>query len=86
MSNAAVHRVNAQKKVLEQTARMFDLPTRSELNSVHQQLRTVRRELEWLKAQSVESQRVQKPKARRSAKPTRKGSKSASSKARKSSR
>jgi class III poly(R)-hydroxyalkanoic acid synthase PhaE subunit len=52
MSNAAVHRVNAQKKVLEQIARMFDLPTRSELNSVHQQLRAMRRELELLKPAS----------------------------------
>jgi class III poly(R)-hydroxyalkanoic acid synthase PhaE subunit len=86
MSNAAVHRVNAQKKVLEQTARMFDLPTRSELNSVHQQLRTVRRELESLQAQSVGPQRVQKSKARRSPTPTRKVSKSAGSKARKGSR
>ena len=85
MSNAAVHRVNAQKKVLEQAARMFDLPTRSELNSVHQQLRTVRRELESLQAQSEES-REKKPKPRRSPKPTRKVSKSTRSKARKGSR
>lgn len=65
MSNAAVHRVRAQKSVLEQVARMYDMPTRSELNTVHEQLRAMRRELESLKAQSGTAKR--EPTAKRKA-------------------
>jgi class III poly(R)-hydroxyalkanoic acid synthase PhaE subunit len=70
LSNAAVHRVRAQKAVLEQIARMYDMPTRAELNTVHQQLRTVRRELESLKAKSGTTKREPKAQRKPASKPT----------------
>jgi class III poly(R)-hydroxyalkanoic acid synthase PhaE subunit len=76
MSNAAVHRVRAQKAVLEQIARMYDMPTRAEMNTVHQQLRTVRRELELLKAKSGTTKRESKARRKSASKPTGKVSKS----------
>jgi class III poly(R)-hydroxyalkanoic acid synthase PhaE subunit len=49
MSNAAVHRLREHQQVIEQIAKAFDLPTRTEINSVHRQLRTLRDELDRLK-------------------------------------
>jgi len=80
MSNAAVHRVRAQKTVLEQIARLYDMPTRAELNSVHQQLRAVRRELESLQAQSNTTKRESKSQRKPSSQGTRKAAKSSRAK------
>jgi class III poly(R)-hydroxyalkanoic acid synthase PhaE subunit len=84
MSNAAVHRVRAQKAVLEQIARMYDMPTRSELNTVHHQVRTMRLELEVLQARSVKIKRAAK--AKPSAKRTHAASKVSRGRRRKASR
>lgn len=46
MSNAALRLRARVQKVIEQGLRQFDLPTRSELNSVHQQLRQLRQRLD----------------------------------------
>jgi class III poly(R)-hydroxyalkanoic acid synthase PhaE subunit len=85
MSNATVHRLRAQQAILEQLSRMFDLPTRSELNSVHRQLRTLRQELDSLKPSTTRKKSKQKTAAKTPAqkKPR---SKTSRAKARKASR
>jgi class III poly(R)-hydroxyalkanoic acid synthase PhaE subunit len=50
MSNAAVRRLREHQQVIEQIAKALDLPTRTELNSVHRQLRTLREELDRTQA------------------------------------
>ncbi|HEU4600897.1 MAG TPA: poly(R)-hydroxyalkanoic acid synthase subunit PhaE [Steroidobacteraceae bacterium] len=82
VSNAAVRRLREQQKVIEQVARMFDMPTRAELNSVHQQLRALRHEIETLKSAEIggtparaKSKRVSASATRAGKKPTRKSSK-----------
>jgi class III poly(R)-hydroxyalkanoic acid synthase PhaE subunit len=42
LGNAAVRLRARQQKILEHALRQFDLPTRSELNTVHRQLRELR--------------------------------------------
>lgn len=49
LGNAAIRARSHLQKVLEQGLRQFDLPTRSELNSVHRQLREMREELRVLR-------------------------------------
>jgi class III poly(R)-hydroxyalkanoic acid synthase PhaE subunit len=78
VSNAAVRRLREQQTVIEQVARMFDLPTRAELNSVHQQLRALRHEIETFKSAEMndtparaKSKRVSKSANRVAKKPTR---------------
>jgi class III poly(R)-hydroxyalkanoic acid synthase PhaE subunit len=85
MSNATVHRLRAQQAVLEQLSRMFDLPTRSELNSVHRQLRTLRQELESLRPSTARKKSKQKTPAKTPAQ-KKSRSKASRAKARKASR
>jgi class III poly(R)-hydroxyalkanoic acid synthase PhaE subunit len=47
--NAAVRLRGCQQKLIEHALKQFDLPTRSELNSVHRQLREQARQLRELK-------------------------------------
>jgi len=42
LTNATSQLRSAQRELLEEWARQFDLPTRSELNSIHQQLRELK--------------------------------------------
>ena len=49
--NAAMRVRSHQQKVLEQGLKQFDLPTRSELNTVHRQLREQREQLRELREQ-----------------------------------
>jgi class III poly(R)-hydroxyalkanoic acid synthase PhaE subunit len=42
LTNATSLLRTAQRELLEEWARQFDLPTRSELNSIHQQLRDLK--------------------------------------------
>jgi len=42
LTNATSQLRSAQRELLEEWARQFDLPTRSELNSIHQQLRDLK--------------------------------------------
>ena len=42
LTNASSQLRSAQRELLEEWARQFDLPTRSELNSIHQQLRDLK--------------------------------------------
>lgn len=48
LANAAVRVRAKQQAILEQLLRQFDLPTRSELNSVHRELRALREQLAQL--------------------------------------
>jgi class III poly(R)-hydroxyalkanoic acid synthase PhaE subunit len=86
VSNAAVRRLREQQKLLEQLARMFDLPTRTELNSVHQQLRTLRREIESLQAPAVQEPRSSRSRTAKRATRSPSSAKSLSKKERKTSR
>jgi BMFP domain-containing protein YqiC len=67
MSNAAMRLRSRMQKVIEQGLRQFDLPTRSELNSVHQQLRQLRQRLDELQPTATPSASSRSP-ARRTAK------------------
>lgn len=49
LGNATLRLRGHQQKVIEYALRQFDLPTRSELNSVHQQLRQLKQQLAALK-------------------------------------
>ncbi|HEY4366428.1 MAG TPA: poly(R)-hydroxyalkanoic acid synthase subunit PhaE [Steroidobacteraceae bacterium] len=49
LGNAAMRVRTHQQKVLEQSLKQFDLPTRSELNTVHRQLREQREQLRELR-------------------------------------
>jgi class III poly(R)-hydroxyalkanoic acid synthase PhaE subunit len=51
LGNAAVRLRARQQAVLEQALRQFDLPTRSELNTVHRQIRELRERLATLENQ-----------------------------------
>jgi class III poly(R)-hydroxyalkanoic acid synthase PhaE subunit len=51
LGNAAMRVRSHQQKVLEQGLKQFDLPTRSELNTVHRQLREQREQLRELREQ-----------------------------------
>src|SRR5262249_13008118 len=42
LTNATSQLRSAQRELLEEWARQFDLPTRAELNSIHQQLRDLK--------------------------------------------
>lgn len=50
LANAASELRLKQQAILERALRMFDLPTRSEVNSVHRQLREIRERLDALSA------------------------------------
>ena len=50
LGNATVRLRGHQQKVIEYILRQFDLPTRSELNSVHLQLRALKQQLDALSA------------------------------------
>lgn len=50
VGNASVRLRANQQKILERGLKYFDLPTRSELNSVHRELRALREELAELRA------------------------------------
>lgn len=50
VGNASVRLRASQQKILERALKHFDLPTRSELNSVHRELRALREELAELRA------------------------------------
>jgi class III poly(R)-hydroxyalkanoic acid synthase PhaE subunit len=51
LGNAAVRLRARQQKILEHALRQFDLPTRSELNTVHRQLRELRERVVELQAE-----------------------------------
>jgi len=51
LGNATVHLRARQQKVMEQALKQLDLPTRSEINSVHRQLREQARQLHELQQQ-----------------------------------
>lgn len=53
LANAAVRVRAKQQAILEQLLRQFDLPTRSELNSVHRELRALREQLAQLKGDAT---------------------------------
>jgi class III poly(R)-hydroxyalkanoic acid synthase PhaE subunit len=55
LGNAAVRLRARQQKILEHALRQFDLPTRSELNSVHRQLRELRERVAMLEAERSRS-------------------------------
>lgn len=77
LSNAAMRLRARMQKVIEQGLRQFDLPTRSEINSVHQQLRSLKLRIVELEqalprkaaGKSREEKPVRKPRARVAAKP-----------------
>lgn len=52
LANAASALRLKQQVILDRALRMFDLPTRSELNSVHRQLREIKERLDTLSTQS----------------------------------
>jgi class III poly(R)-hydroxyalkanoic acid synthase PhaE subunit len=52
LGNAAIQVRARQQKLIEQALKQFDLPTRSELNSVHRQLREQAQQLRELKEQA----------------------------------
>jgi len=51
LGNAAIRLKARQQTVLERTLKQFDLPTRSELNTVHKQMREMRERIAALEAQ-----------------------------------
>jgi class III poly(R)-hydroxyalkanoic acid synthase PhaE subunit len=51
LGNAAVRLRARQQRILEHALRQFDLPTRSELNTVHRQLRELRERIAVLEAE-----------------------------------
>lgn len=51
LGNAAIRLKARQQAVLERTLKQFDLPTRSELNTVHRQMRELRERIATLEAQ-----------------------------------
>lgn len=75
LGNAAMRARSHQQKVLEQGLKQFDLPTRSELNSVHRQLREMREELRALReagpqeASSLTTTKARKAPARSARRP-----------------
>ena len=66
--NAAMRVRSHQQKVLEQGLKQFDLPTRSELNTVHRQLREQREQLRELREQLAANKASAKPKRAKSGK------------------
>jgi polyhydroxyalkanoate synthesis regulator phasin len=50
LGNAAIRFKTRQQAVLERTLKQFDLPTRSELNTVHKQMRELRERVAMLEA------------------------------------
>lgn len=55
LANAASELRLKQQVILDRALRMFDLPTRSELNSVHRQLREIKERLDALSTQPVQA-------------------------------
>jgi len=51
LGNAAIRLKTRQQAVLERALKQFDLPTRSELNTVHKQMRELRERIATLEAQ-----------------------------------
>lgn len=51
LGNAAIRLKGRQQAVLERALKQFDLPTRSELNTVHKQMRELRERIATLEAQ-----------------------------------
>jgi class III poly(R)-hydroxyalkanoic acid synthase PhaE subunit len=51
LGNAAIRLKARQQAVLERMLKQFDLPTRSELNTVHKQMREMRERIATLEAQ-----------------------------------
>jgi hypothetical protein len=62
LGNASMRVRGHQQKVIEHALRQFDLPTRSEINSMHLQLRQMKQKIAALE---LPSQAVRKPKQRR---------------------
>jgi class III poly(R)-hydroxyalkanoic acid synthase PhaE subunit len=71
LGNAAVQLRARQQKLIEHALKQFDLPTRSELNSVHRQLREQAQQLRLLKEQLQGAQPVSKRRTARSRSSTR---------------
>jgi len=65
MSNATIRLQACMQKVIEQSMRQFDLPTRSEINSVHQQLRQLRQQVNELQQTAAEQAESTRPAAAR---------------------
>lgn len=55
LGNAAIRLRAGQQAVLERALKHFDLPTRSELNTVHKQMRELRERISMLEAQLAET-------------------------------
>jgi hypothetical protein len=55
LGNAAIRLKARQQAVLERTLKQFDLPTRSELNTVHKQMRELRERIATLEAQLADA-------------------------------
>lgn len=53
LGNASMRLRSRHQKVIEYALRQFDLPTRSELNSVHRQVRELKQQLAELRARST---------------------------------
>jgi class III poly(R)-hydroxyalkanoic acid synthase PhaE subunit len=56
LGNASMRLRVRQQKVIEYGLRQFDLPTRSELNSVHRQIRALKQQLAELSSREAKSQ------------------------------
>lgn len=57
LGNAAIRLRARQQALLERALKQFDLPTRSELNTVHKQMRELRERVASLEAQLAEARR-----------------------------
>ena len=67
LGNASMRLRSRQQRIIEYGLRQLDLPTRSELNSVHLQLRALRKQMAELAAASAGAKNASRPKqARRS--------------------
>ena len=55
LGNAAIRLRASQQAVLERALKQYDLPTRSELNTVHKQMRELRERIATLEAQLAEA-------------------------------
>lgn len=64
LANAAVRTRAVQQQLLERFLKQWDLPTRAELNTVHQQLRALRRQLAEFTTESRRPRQSTKPRSR----------------------
>ncbi len=65
LGNASMRLRSRQQRIIEYGLRQLDLPTRSELNSVHLQLRALRKQVAELGASSARTKQASRPKPAR---------------------